>query len=331
MSTHIVRTALAAALAAALLAFTLGAAQAQVAIPDLVPAAPRFLHPQAHGLNSTNIAPDNPAALAWGTPSRVGAGVLEGEVLDDTDTTVLEHDGTFAGLRLVGETFGFAAETLEVEVAGPEVGGVAPVGLTLEDASEAQLSVAFGQWLALGVGAGSRETELEGGIEFDRVKAGASLRLGEIFYLGAGVLTDDLTVPPGVEPVERDGTLLGIAMRTEGNWNWLLSYDVIDLEPLDLRSITGNPDDNEGLKLSTATVQLLAGSFLLGVSAGDIALDRPANTASTSGDITTRTVDLGYAPMEGLNVSARWQELVAEDPSGDQSVETASVALAWAF
>ncbi|MEE8555463.1 MAG: hypothetical protein V3T00_06355 [bacterium] len=292
-----------------------GSAAAQVATTDLVPAAPRLLHPTATGFNSANFTPDNPAALAWGMPSRIGGGILQGELSDNINPAQsFDYDGRFFGLRLVGEAFGFA-------VAHQAVEDDAGLGLTVDESSDAQLSLKLGDVLALGVGVGAIESETSQA-EMDRISAGASLRLGEIFYLGAGLHRDDAEFVGVTQTVERDVTMVGVAMRTEGDWNWYLAYDVVDLDDFEFPG--GGP--GRGFKVSTATVQVLAGSLLIGASLSDV------EASGTTDDISSRTIDFGWAPMEGLTLTARHLRTESEQAGvTEETAETTSVAVAWLF
>lgn len=307
-------------------------ANAQVATTDLGPAALKFPHPQAIGLNSTTLTPDNPAALAWGTPSRVAAGKAQGDVTDNNaGQTVLEFDGAFGGFRAVGETFGVAADTYSVK---DDVGA----NLTLDKGSSLQVSVAPTEWLSFGIGAGTEETDStlidpsSTRQEVDRLMGGATLRLGEIFYIGAGMTQEDATSPddPLGQVFTRDGTMFGVAVRTEGEWNWYLAADVIDLD--DFPPVNPGQQGDGGIKLTTLTAQLRADWFFVGIQGGNIDISGNMNTTT---DVTTKVVDLGYAPLEGFNISARWQSTDVEDTDPvnpvDATVETTSLALAWMF
>ncbi|MEE8436133.1 MAG: hypothetical protein V3S64_15205, partial [bacterium] len=87
----------------ALLFFTLELALAQVAAPRLLP----------------GFVPDNPAVIQWGGPSRIGAARFntESEITDTSTATVTdaESSGFVAGLRLVGDSISFAAQTAKLE------------------------------------------------------------------------------------------------------------------------------------------------------------------------------------------------------------------------
>ena len=93
-------------LAAMLLAAA--AAQAQVAGPTLVPAAPRILDPQAWTPNSSFTA-ENPAAMMWAPHQRFGGGQISSS---DTDVTVVPNQE----LKYTGNYAGFEKITKEVAI-----------------------------------------------------------------------------------------------------------------------------------------------------------------------------------------------------------------------
>jgi opacity protein-like surface antigen len=305
--------------AALLLAGLVGTAYAQVATTDLVPAAPEFIHPFASGFNGANITPDNPAAVAWGMPSRVAAGYLTGS--DDDKNTPPSRDlkGEFFGARLVGEMFGVAAEQVNVKDDSPLNLG------TLDKSNDIQLSLNLGKWLALGVGAGKNKSDATG-FDVSRTEFGASVRLNEVWYLGLAGYQDDNTPVGSPTSYKRNGVLAGLALRTEGNWRWYLAYDYIKLDSYDFPVANGGPQD--GLRTDRFTVQLNVMSFLIGASTSKV---KPLE-AGPQPDIKHTAFDIGWAPMMGLTVSARVQKT---DVTGggllDDTVKTNSLAVAWQF
>jgi len=315
------------ALTAVLLGLALiGSAHAQVATTDLVPAAPFFTHPQATGLNGANITPDNPAALAWGTPSRVAIGALKGKFEDNLTppSPTVDFDGKFGGLRLVGETFGIAVEQLTVDEKNPPPGSPS----NLDKSNDLQVSLALGKWLAFGIGAGKSKSEATGD-DISRKEAGISLRLNEIFYLGVAAYQDENT-PIGLVPSvsdKRNGTLYGIALRTEGNIKWYVAYDALALNSFDFTPF-GGPLSG-GFDLSRFSVQAHAGWFLVGASVTDIDVKNYGGGKPT---VKHKAVDLGFAPMQGLTVTARVQVTDVSDPlPSDATITTNSLAVAWQF
>lgn len=298
-----------------------GIAQAQVATTDFAPGGPIFIHPFGTGFNGATITPFNPAAIAWSQNSFVGAGSLSGELIDfQTPVTTTAYDGTFFGARIVGETFGIGLEQQVIED---------DTGQTADDNTNVQVSFNLGGFLALGLGFETIESDASQST-LDRQQAGVSLKLGEIFYLGAGIYKDTTEITGLTGSFDRNVSLMGAAIRTEGDWSWYLGYDVIDLDNFDL----GGGLQASGGKITRATVQLLAGPVLLGITRGDI-----VTTGNTGGpsDIECTIFDLGYTPAEGLTLSLRLQTVELFDatdptaPSPENEVETTSAMISWRF
>lgn len=289
----------------------LGTAQAQVATTDLVPAAPTFLGSNGLGLNGASITPDNPAAVAWGNPSRVAAGYIKGT--DDVPPFSNDFSGEYYGARLVGETFGFAAEQTKVKDDSSFNLG------TLDKTNDVQLSLNLGKSLALGIGAG-KTTSDAAGVDMKRTEAGASLRLNDVWYLGLGAYQDKATPGGSTSEYKRNGMLAGVALRTEGNWHWYLAYDYIKLNNFDIAGSSVG-----GYNMGRFTVQLAAGPLVVGAAS---ARTNDESTGATN-DWKTTTVDLGYAPMKGFTVSARSQS--TKGTTSSEKVTTNSVSVAYLF
>ncbi|NIR99376.1 MAG: hypothetical protein GWO03_15580, partial [Gammaproteobacteria bacterium] len=65
--------------------------------------------------------------------------------------------------------------------------------------------------------------------------------MGDVVYVGAAMYQDTLDLGLPVT-FDRDGTLLGIALRTEGDWRWYVAYEVVDLDNFDFTPVGGTPD-----------------------------------------------------------------------------------------
>jgi hypothetical protein len=295
-------------------------ASAQMATTDLVPAAPVLVHPKTPSLNGTNITPDNPAALAWGGPSRIAVGKMKGQDKDNLGVNAaVDTDGAFGGFRLVGETFGIAAETSSLDVkTNPTQSG--------DKSHDVQLSLALGKWLAFGIGAGNSKNEISGD-DINTKEVGVSLRLGDVFYVGAGARKDENT-PTGLSvSAKRNGTMLGIALRTEGDVRWYLALDTISLQSFDFKPAGGQV--TEGYTENRATAQVVWHWFLLGVSTANLDVKDYGTFKPT---VKLNTLDIGYAPMHGLTVTARMQQTnVTDAQPTDDTLSTTSVAVAWLF
>ena len=295
-----------------------GTARAQVATTDLVPAAPVFIHPNGIGANGANITPDNPAALAWGKPSRVAAGVIKGTIklpgLPNAD-----YSGNFLGARAVGETFGVAIEQQKID--DDSIGNKG----TLDKSNDGQLSINFGKRFAIGFGIG-KTSQSANATEMSRTELGGSLRLGEVWYVGVAGYQDKLT-QTGTTEVKRNATLVGIALRTEGTVTWYAAAEQIKLNDF---PFTGGP--GSGIKDKRLSVQMQAGWLLVGLSSTKVAVI--SSGTGTPPDVKHTVVDLGIVPMSGLAVSARVQSTKIDDPTGTPpkaDIDTTSLALTWLF
>lgn len=306
-------SASAAVLALAALAAGPGVAAAQVAAMDLVPAAARFHHPNAVGINSATITPDNPAALAWSTDSAAAIGATSGSLVRP-GLPQEDQAGRFYGARFVGDTWGLGLEYLAVDQ-------ITPPNNSYDRVANAQLSLKMG-WLALGVGTEEVETEA-GGAPFKAKRSGGglSLRLWGSLYLGAARYWDDVR-PPGAPVAEpRNIDMAGIAFRSKGTVQWYLAYDVIDQDPL---------PPQFGLKSHAYTVQMNAGGFLLGASVGSLDVYGPGTSQAPT--IRTRTLDIGWAPNMGWSLTLRAHRFnVAPPLGGEEHDDTNSLALTRRF
>lgn len=287
----------------------MGTAQAQVAATGLVPAAPNFMGGSVAGLNGANITPDNPAAVAWSNPSRVAAGAIRG---NNYVPPKYDFSGEFYGARVVGHTLGLAVEQSKVsDDSGSNLG-------TLDQSNDVQLSFDVNDTLAVGVGSGKIKSDTAAA-DMKRTEAGAAFRLNEVWYFGLAAYRDKDTYSGNT--YSRNGTLAGVAVRTQGQWHWYLAYDYIDLDNFKISGISTG-----GFSTSRYTIQLAAGNIVLGASNANI---NDKSTGSTH-DWTSTTYDLGYAPMKGFTVSGRQQTTKATNGS-TQKITTNSLAVGWQF
>jgi hypothetical protein len=301
---------------------------AQVAATDLVPAAPVFIHPDATAFNGTNITPDNPAALAWGGTPRIAVGKLKGSVKDNLGVSpTTDIEGTFGGFRFVGDTFGIAAESSSVDLkTTPNVNA--------DKSSDVQLSLAFGNGLALGIGAGHSKGETTSD-DISMKEAGVSLRLGSIFYVGVGARQDE-NRPVGKTSVytglpvsaKRHVTMGGVAIRTEGDVRYYLALETIRAKSFDFTA-DGGPTEG-GFDLNRISAQGVWYSFLLGATFGDLDVK---DYGGGKPSVKLKTFDIGFAPIhDSLSLTLRRQETnVTDNNPSDVTVSTTSLAVAVLF
>ncbi len=171
-------------------------------------AAPR-LNPVIAESSRPFNAPSNPATLPWSGPSRIGGGLLDLEVEDATGTQILEGDGKMLQARWVGENFAVAAEVLTSDFED-----VPPPGAFDFDAFLIGAAFQWGEVFSIGVGLESEELSFGTFSEQETLPvAGATLRLAEVIYLGVatGEATLEESVPTFTEELDRTVTRLGEA------------------------------------------------------------------------------------------------------------------------
>lgn len=301
--------------AAALALLTAPPLWAQVAVTDLVPAAPRYIAPEAPGLNSATLTPDNPAALQWGQPSRLAAGALQGKHTDEFTGEETNYDGAFGGFRLVGSWAALAAEQLDAQ-------GDDPTLDFEETVSSAQLSLGLGDVLALGGGVERSEFR---DFDLNSAQAGVSLHLGEYLYLGYVRTQDEVEFDFFDQTFDRETQRYGVGIRVIGDWSWYAEYYEFDMEPFDLPAFFG-PFDFE-LDTRNASVQVNLGGLMVGYTYTEV--DVPAEDEEAEIQIA----DLAWAPESGWSLGGRYIDTEVKNPLGEvfERNRTTSVALTYLF
>jgi hypothetical protein len=286
-------------------------AQAQVATTDLLPGTASIPHPNAVGISTLTFTPDNPAALGFAQSSAVGVGMMNGTLTDNLANTSQDYEATYLGVRFVSDIFSLAADTVNMK--DPD-----GLGIVEEKDTDVQLAVKLGDALSIG---GGMSDLADGNNTIERLTLGVSFNLAEVFYLGAAVFQDDMDFAGTI--AEREGTMYGLAYRSDGDWKWYLAYDVFKLGEIFISGVGIGNETN----ISKATFQVNAGNLFLGAATFEV--DFPGNTGEVSGTI----IDVGWVPEEGLSITARLLELTDVDPAGpsDDLNENTSVTVAWLF
>ena len=287
-----------------------GVAHAQVAAPELTPAAPRYYLSGLQGFNGATLTPDNPAALQWGGPTRVAAGAVQ---LKEENAPAPEqtYKGYYGGLRWVSDRWGFGLEHLSVKNDN---------GPVKETASSGHLSYQLLEGLALGAGLDRGKTDTgSGSADTEENTFGLSVNLKKVFFLGYAIGRDKYENSAGVTGA-RDTTLIGIAIRTEGTWRWHLAWDQLDKD---------NFDNNVGIGFdaTTLTVQLGAGNWLLG--AQQVKIDPKGSTSQFKANV----IDFGWAPEKsGLTLTARVSDGEVTDTGAvNQTDKGQSITIGYLF
>lgn len=277
-----------------------GLAQAQVAAPSLLPAQPTII--------STGFLTDNPAVMQWGKPSRVGLGRIEYEFNDyETTTGALTStntlDGFFAGIRMVGESFSFALE-------GSQLDGDLSGGFSVEvSITGFGGSLQVGDAVALGLGKNLLESEVSSAgvtatTELDLQLAGFSLRLFEVFFIGAAMGTEKTTIEflGTSDSLSVDLSRYGIGIMTEGETRWHLEYNEIKSDYGQSAGVLSSQETDQ----STFVAEVGFGPFVVGLRAGRIDMTDTAIPQTDSADFAR--VGVAWAPEKGLGVAAHYTQ-----------------------
>ncbi|MFQ5483500.1 MAG: hypothetical protein ACE5ER_12175, partial [Nitrospinaceae bacterium] len=224
-----------------------GMAQAQVAAP--------MLNPLSTGALSTT----NPGVLPWDGPSRVGGGLAD---LDSESTNAgvvspnFTGDGKFLLARFVGEMFAFGAEVLQFDIED-NAGNSASV-----DFVSMGFGAQFGDTFGVGVAREIEEFEDPTLINTQSLTVfGASLRLGEVFYLGAATGTENVENATPILTVDADRTVsrFGVAYQTRDGEDGLHLEAYKEMVDLITNPFNQDEEDKTGIVLEIVFSNILLG------------------------------------------------------------------------
>lgn len=313
----------------AVLIFFQPGVQAQVAAPSLIP-----------GFTS-----DNPAALQWSGPSRIGGAYFKSEstatdIASGVEVGSGESKGALAGLALVGETtsLGMAVadfkisdssgNTLEISSAAANIalqlGDSAALGGALEKGS------ASFQGTISGLGAGTGE------FESDITLGGVSIRLLDIFYLGYayGTESQQQTLEFPAFPLSVTGDLerilrrYGVALfsRAGTKWHLEISEKFNEFAQDTVTFISSNE-----LKETRIELEVQPGALLLGVnSVKTVETDKSVSPA-TSSETNSKSVTLGWVPDSGWSLILVASKSENDDGTTVDEGESFAVFLGYLF
>lgn len=315
---------------AALLGLCVPLAQAQVATPELAPAGLRVYDSRFPISPMINIVPENPAAMQWGAPSRIGVGLLDGNKSDAFDGVSSSYDGNFGGFRWVRQRFSLGAETGGFTVEFP---GAPPLARLEKKQSSFALAFSWPESLAIGLAThkwtddtlsppgGQRDT-----LEFSSWTAGLSWRLGETFFVAGAFGQEDFqrTFPavPGTEG--RDHYMAGLGLRGGGTLIWRLEVDTFHHD--DFKDPV-NMGFAPGYDLNQFSAEGILGGWLLGGAAYDLKGLQPMAPS-----ISGYSLDVGYAPLTGLTLTWRYEH--SEKNAGGTPIskeELNNAVVTWQF
>ena len=284
---------------------TVLSAQAQVALPRIMPGAPRILNTRFPIEVGNTITPENPAALQWGGPSRFGGGEILG--VSSHAVTELEGDisGRFVGFRLVGESIALAGDTTDVSL---ESNFGFPV-----DKSATTLAVSFRFPDSYAYGYSTTSSEQSGSdisgtlsVEFEKKLFGISLRMTDDWYIGAATGTEEATLiqPSSNQILERDVFMSGIGFRSTGAVIWRMEFSMNKYEAF--QDPAGNL--GSGHVLRQGVLEVAFWNLVFGYTSYNLTGTGTRKDETIDGF----TLDFGYAPFSGLTITGRFERSIYE-------------------
>lgn len=309
-------------------------AGAQVAVPELAPLGVRQYSVRAPIVPMTNATPENPAAMQWGTPSRIGGGVFNGTVTDSVFGQSSRAEGTIGGFRFVGHGMALAAESMDIAVDLPGIAPAPAAQLSKRARSVAASFPIVENGLAWGL---SRDVlVMEGNtgapgytatrLDISGWTFGISGWWGDHFFWGAAAGTDSASqVLPGPPlDVKRDHNMVGLALRGGGSLVWRLEYD---------RLFRGDFQDTAGnlVEYGYTTSQYSLEAVWIGIIASytGYTVTDPLGPGS---QVKGSTFDFGIAPLTGITITARIERSDTSTPAGDTVSESIrTIGASWQF
>lgn len=299
---------------------TVLSAQAQVALPRIIPGAPRILNTRFPLEVGNSIVPENPAVLQWGGPSRFGGGEIQG--VSSHAVTQLEGDisGRFAGFRLVGEIIAIAGETTDVSLESN-------YGFPVEkSATTLALSFRWPESYAYGFSTTSSElsvTDFSGttSAEFEKKLFGISLRMSDDWYIGAATGTEEGTfsLPSPSQNQKRDVFMSGIGFRYTGSVIWHMEFSMTKYDEFEDQNGTLSYGHliRQGL-LEVAFWNLVFGYTSFGLTGSGTRADET---------IDGITLDFGYAPFSGFTITGRFERSTYKAEGFEVAIEETNAVM----
>ncbi|HEX7926205.1 MAG TPA: autotransporter domain-containing protein [bacterium] len=280
----------------------------QVAAPSLVPASPGVADPTL--TKDPTLVPTNPATLGWPQATRLAAGIVRADrqqpssnIKDGAGDTIVknpaistQYEGSYAGGVYRGERYGIAAETLTIRDTG------SPDAPLDDFRHNAAFGYALSDRFAVGTGASFDSDRQDNNHKRTTgISAGASMRLGERWYVG-GVVGHESSEQHAINASGSDGnatsTILvaGVGYVTEGSLRMHIEAAAGTIQ------ITGDSQQAVSAQLQTVSVEALYKSWVFGLgflaAHGSFKADAGANDLTwTSGEAT-----VGVVPEHGFGV-----------------------------
>lgn len=308
-------------LLAAIFAVSTSVVQAQVAVSELVPGAPRIIDP-TQVIPSASFVTPNPAAMQWGAPSRWGGGSISGDRQQTAPTagSVTEYGGIYAGARVVGDDITVAGYLIEYSDETNAFNLAA-------DWNVLAGGVAFqsGDRIAFGLSMERADNTASGvTADFNTINLGISFMASKNIFLGLALGSEDIEVAG--ESGDRSVQKYGVGYRSGGQAQTHLEAYIIDREENTQFGSSVYSDSLEKVIVAEAVL----GSILLGASFTLISQDR------NDQEISAITFDLGWAPKTGLSLLFHQESVTTESNTSSASpteteTSTSAISIAWSF
>ena len=329
---------LAALMLAALLA-AVGAAQAQVAAPRLAPL-------QFGSLTA------NPATMQWSEFSHVGAVIAKGEQTAEINGVSLpagEGDSNAQGVqvRKVWESFSLGAEIASLEF---EIGNSTD-GFRNTDISVFNAGLAFRVGESVTLGLAVEKTDIDESrfdpaatppatqqsFELSLTLAGISVRLGEVYFVGAALGKETVTADFLPNELDRNVIRLGVGLSTgmrdpEERADAEATRFQVHLEvfrevrdPFEIGPVARSSDTTtDGF-----VAELLWGSIILGFKGTTKTEEEIDGAGVKTGDTESREgeITIGWVPEKGLSLLISLSKQEIEDKLSPATAEGNSIVL----
>ncbi|NIR28943.1 MAG: hypothetical protein GWN84_06435 [Gammaproteobacteria bacterium] len=283
--------------------------------------------------------------------SRVGIGILPDVTVTDVpaagaETEIATGDGTALQARLVGESFGFMAETLDIELeadatVAPPAGGTFETSDTIV-AFAAKVGMAWG--FSLGM-EGAEEVETDNATgqsnteEGSIISAGAVWRLSDVFSIGGTFGTETVEQTGGGTTVEGDRIVSRIGLgfyERDGEDGFHLEVFREGRGLLEIRDAGGNLITGEEEETVGATVEVVFSNILLGVEVLSVSTDVVDPFVTPNPHVEEEdetTISVGWVPETGLAIVLT---LVSDEETSNvnadaEEIDATFVGFSWVF
>jgi len=275
--------------------------KAQVAVTELVHAAPRIGDP-VWQTPTANFLPPNPAAMQLGAPSRWGGGNIDVERKQTlpVESGLGSFQGMYGGARHLWQRFTIGGYyILNSDKSNiPIQGDWTSLGLGI--------ATSFGKSFAFGLSLETASTERNGNLlDFQKTTLGVNYRISETLYTGVAIGAENIKSSLNGEG-SRDVWAAGIGQRKGGGrLLWHMEYYMVNREAAPSLSFE---DEFLGSFSHNAVLEVIWNNILF---AGTTTINewsnsgKPIVTGPDSSIVTS--YDIGWAPQPGFSIFYRYE------------------------